>query len=147
LAGEPFAHTNIGIVLLRIHNDAVEDLKAIKATNAVAFGRLFALLEQLRADQNWQSRLLDHGHGAEGREPISVSKWHKMWPAKPLWRLKFLDLEKTGLRFRIIYVYNWRDKSFSVMAITPRGTFDYDNPNDPIRLRVARRLGSEFGAL
>lgn len=73
-------------------------------------------------------------------------KWIKAWNVErvPLWRLKFWDLERSGLRYRVIYVYNWRDRSYNIMAITARGTFDYDDPNDPIRQRVLRRCREEF---
>ena len=36
--------------LIEVHNDAVEDLRRIRVSDPVAFGRLFALIEQLRAD-------------------------------------------------------------------------------------------------
>jgi len=121
-------------------------LRAIRNTDPEAFGRLFALLQQLKADSTWIARLLDHGHGADGDETFSVSKWHGALKVAhlPLWRLKFWDLERDGLKYRVVYIYNWPDKSFNVMAVVHRNAFDYDNPNDPIRSRVFARCREEF---
>lgn len=140
-------HIIIGIVLIRIHNDASADLRAIRASDPEAFGRIFALLEQLRADATWIDRLLDSGHGADRNGPIAVMKWHDVQRVArlPIWRLKFWDLEKSGLKYRIIYLYNWPDRSYNVMAIVRRDDlFDYDNPNDPVRIRVLARCRAEF---
>lgn len=132
--------------MFRIHNDAVADLKAIQVSDPDAFGKLFALLEQLKTEPSWIARLLDSGHGSDRFGPIAVMKWHDAHRIArlPLWRLKFWDLEKNGLKYRVIYIYNWPDLSFNVMAVVHRDSFDYDNPNDPIRIRVFQRCRVEF---
>lgn len=134
---------------VHIHNDVVDDLKAIRATDPVVFGRLIALLQQLKADASWIDRLQDHGYDGDNLTPVSVKKWHGAWRiGLPLWRIKFWTLERDGLQYRVIYLYDWRDKNFYVMAVVPRnGSFDYDDPRDPIRLRIARRCRTEFPGL
>ena len=132
--------------MFRIHNDAATDLRAIKATDPAAFGRLFALLEQLKAEPAWIDKLLDSGHGSDRVGPIGIMKWHEAnrVASLPLWRLKFWDLERSGLKYRVIYLYNWPDRSYNVMAVVQRDSFDYDDPNDPIRRRVFARCREEF---
>ena len=107
---------------------------------------MFALLEQLKADPAWVDRLLDSGHGSDRVGPIAVMKWHDAQRVAhlPLWRLKFWDLEKSGLRYRVIYLYNWHDRSYNVMAVVRRDSFDYDDPTDPIRIRVLARCRVDF---
>ena len=135
--------------MIEVHNDAVEDLRRIRVSDPVAFGRLFALIEQLRADVTLAPRLVEHDFGANRTAPISVMKWNKAWRVEkvPLWRLKFWELEKPGLRYRVIYVYNWRDSTYNIMAVVARGSFDYDDPSDPIKQRIVRRCRQEFPGL
>lgn len=132
--------------MIRIHNDAVADLRSIQASDPVAFGRLFALLEQLKVEPSWIQNLLTTGHGSDRSGPISVMKWHgaQKGARLPLWRLKFWDLENKGLKYRVIYHFNWPDQSYNVMAIVHRDSFDYDNLNDPIRIRVFARCRIDF---
>lgn len=79
-------------------------------------------------------------------EVMSISKWIGVQRVErmPLWRLKFWDLEDQGLKYRLIYIYNWPDRSYHLMAVVARGNLDYDDPNDPIRQRVVRRCRAEF---
>ncbi|MDQ8001698.1 MAG: hypothetical protein REU00_17515 [Pseudomonadota bacterium] len=129
---------------LEIHDDATADLRQIRSDDPVAFGRLFALLQHLRADETAQTKLLDHGFGSNKDEDFSVSKWLSTFRRVPAWRLKFWDLEKQGLKYRIIYVWVWRERAFYVMAVVRRDTLDYDDINDPIRQRVARSCRADF---
>lgn len=142
----PQRHIIVGIVLIRIHNDAVGDLRAIRASDPEAFPQIFALLEQLKADPKWINRLLDSGYGSDRRGPIAVMKWHDAQRVAhlPLWRLKFWNLEKNGLKYRVIYLYNYPDQSYNVMAVVHRDKFDYDDPNDPVRIRIFTRCRKEF---
>lgn len=134
--------------MLEIHADAVVDLRSILATDRIAATKLAALLEQLKCDPSLQAKLLDHGYGADGRAEINVSKWHSMYKVNrlPVWRLKFVDLERRGLPYRIIYINDWNRSipTYVVLAVVPRGELDYDDPSHPIRLRVARRIRSDY---
>lgn len=132
--------------MLRIHNDATQDLREIRAKDPEAFGKLFALIEQLRVDPQLADKLLDNGFGRDRTGAISVMKWVGVNRAErlPLWRLKFWDLERQGLRYRILYVYYWPERSFNILAIVERGALNYDCPDDPIRRRVTQRCREEF---
>lgn len=130
-----------------IHNDATADLRKIRASDPEAFGRLYALLEQLRSTPSWVDRLLDNNFGSDRSGPLAVMKWigaHKAPARLNLWRLKFWELERAELKYRVIYLYNWPDKSYNVMAVVQRDEFDYDDPNDPIRIRVFARCKADF---
>ncbi len=73
-------------------------------------------------------------------------KWHNAQRVDgvPLWRLKFWDLEKRGLKYRILYLFHYPDGSYNIMAVVHRNGFDYDDPNDPIRVRILSRCRVEF---
>lgn len=93
-------------------------------------------------------KLLENNFGSDRSGPLAVMKWvdAQKAPARlNLWRLKFWDLERDSLKYRVIYLYNWPDKSYNVMAVVQRDEFfDYDDPNDPIRIRVFARCKVEF---
>lgn len=133
--------------MLQVHQDAVADLRGIRAKNALAAAKLVALLEQLRCDEGLRDRLLDHGYGDDRRTVISVSKWQSVQTKVerlPVWRLKSWQLERQRLKYRVIYLYNWQDRRFIILAIVPREGIDYDDPNHPIRKRVVHRIRTEF---
>lgn len=132
--------------MIRVHNDATDDLHGIKASDIDGFNRLVAFIQQLRADPNLKDKLLDHGYGEDRSTPISVKKWISALRVErvPVWRLRMWDLEQDGLNYRIIYCYNWQDRSYNIMAIVHRDELDYDDPNHPIRKRVTARVKQEF---
>ena len=132
--------------MIRIHNDATSDLIKIRTSDPIAFSRLIAFLEQLQADPGLVLRLLEHKFGNDRSEPISVMKWLDVQKREklPVWRVKSWDLERSGLRYRLIYCYNWPDQTYNVMAIVHRDELDYDNPAHPIRQRIAGRVRRDF---
>jgi hypothetical protein len=133
--------------LFRVHNDAAADLRAIKVIDADAFARLVAFIQELRADDELQKHLLDHGH--EDAE-ISVKKWGSVYRMAPIWRLRSYSLEGAGINYRLIYVNNWKDAGgpcHYLMAVVAKAKFDYDDPNDSTRQRVLSSCRRDFGAL
>lgn len=132
--------------MIRVHNDATGDLALIKAADLRGFSRLVAFIQQLRADPRLVDKLLDHGYGADRTGGYSVMKWIgvKNVERLPAWRVKSWDMERQGLKYRIIYCYDWRDQSFNILAIVPRDQLDYDDLTHPIRLRITRRIKEEF---
>jgi hypothetical protein len=132
--------------LIRVHNDATSDLGKIRAIDPLGFSRLVAFIQQLKVDLKLVDKLLDHNFGRDGSEDISVSKWLNIYKVErlPVWRLKSWDLEDAGLKYRIIYCYNYQDRSHNIMAVVPRGGINYDDPEHPIRKRVIRRVREEF---
>jgi hypothetical protein len=66
---------NIAIVpLVRVHDDATQDLLAIRTADPVVFATLFTLIEQLKVDAYVVSKLAERDFGDDGTETISVSK-------------------------------------------------------------------------
>ena len=61
----------------------------------------------------------------------AVAQWRK---GRDLWRLKMWDLEKKGLRYRIIHAFIPSKQHYHVLAIAPR-EFDYD-ADHPISQRI-----------
>jgi hypothetical protein len=129
---------------IEVHNDATGDLRAIARNDPVNFPKLYALLEQLRKDPSLRGHLLDNHFGADRSEPISVMQWIGVKRQAPLWRLKFWDLERHGVRYRLLYVFDWKAQTFVVLAVVQRDAFNYDDPNDPIRRRVLRCCATEY---
>ena len=122
---------------LFIHDDATQDLRALRQTEPQAAGRILALLEQISGDQSLLERLTDHDFGARSSAEFHVSKWQSQWrQGHDLWRLKVWDLEQAGVRYRIVYAYMPAKQNYHVLAIAPR-EFDYDE-NHPIGKRVLR---------
>lgn len=131
---------------LKLHKDVELDLAGIKANDADAYAKILALIRQLRADINLHTKLTDHGFGQNKLEAISVSKWLNVWKqGKDLWRLKFWELEQQQLQYRIIYLYLIAEARFVVMAIVKRDEFDYDDVDDPIRIRIFASLQRTYG--
>lgn len=134
------------LIRVHIHNDATDDLRQIRTVDPTGFRCLVAFIEQLRADHALMDKLLDHRYGSDRKGVISVMKWINVQKVErlPVWRAKSWDLERQGLKYRLIYCYNWPDQSYNIMAIVPRGDIDYDDPNHPIRKRVTQRIREEF---
>lgn len=122
---------------LHIHQNASQDLLALRQTEPQTAGRILALLEQIEGDQRLLDNLTVHNFGASGTEQFHVSRWQEQWrQGRDLWRLKAWNLERQGLRYRIVYAYLPGKQKYFVLAIAPR-EFDYD-PTHPIGRRILR---------
>lgn len=122
---------------LFVHDDAKADLLALREREPQAAGRILALLEQLEGDADLLDRLTQHDYGAHHSADFHVSKWFEHWNrGRDLWRLKIWDLEDKGLRYRIVYAFQPRERHYHILAIAPRA-FDYDTSH-PISQRVLR---------
>ena len=84
--------------------------------------------------------------GSDWDEPINVKKWISASKIEhiPLWRLRAIDLEKAGLKYRFIYFYHYPTKTNIIMTIVHRDEFDYDDTNNEIRKRVISSIKNEF---
>ncbi len=126
------------MIALFVHNDAKDDLLALRETEPQAAGQILALFEQLEGDPDLLDRLTQHDYGAYGTADFHVSKWQEQWrKGRDLWRLKVWDLEEKGLRQRIVYAFIPGKQHYHVLAITPRRDFDYEE-RDPITQRILR---------
>ncbi len=133
--------------MIRVHPDAVTDLREIKQTDPAAAGQLVAFIQQLKADPSLKDKLLEHNFGADRAHEISVSKWISIYARVerlPVWRLKAWSMERQGLKYRLLYLYYWPDKTFWILGIAPRESIDYDDPSHPLRLRIVKRIRLDF---
>ena len=133
--------------VIRVHNDATADLRDIRTNDPTGFNRLVALIEQLKADPALGHKLLEHRYGDDRSGLISVQKWVSVYSRVerlPVWRLKSWDLEGTGLRYRLIYLYYWRDRSYNILAIVRRDAINYDDPHHPLRRRIIAAIHADF---
>lgn len=129
---------------LHVHEEAKEDLREIRAVDPKTAADLVVFLEEFRGDQDLLDRLSQHGFedpcNPEWILKISVSRWQRQWNrGRNLWRLKNLDLEEDGLKYRVIYAFLPVKHMYVVLGIFLRSSFDYDNLSDP---RVQRVLAS-----
>lgn len=132
--------------VLTFHSDVKGDLQRIREKEPEAFAKLAALFRQLQSDSRLTEKLLDHGFGDDRKAEISVSKWMNQWKeGKNLWRLKSWDMEKHGMKYRVIYLYLPNEARFVVMAVVARGEFNYDDDDHPIRKRITESLRRTYG--
>ncbi|MCK9504675.1 MAG: hypothetical protein M0Q95_10900 [Porticoccaceae bacterium] len=133
--------------MIEVHNDAVSDLRYIHQLNKDDSVKLAAFIQQLKADKYLISKLLEHGFGSDWDEPINVKKWNSTSKIERilLWRLRSIELERKGLRYRFIYLYYHPEKKYIIMAIVHRDEFDYDDPNHEIRKRIISSINRDLG--
>lgn len=122
---------------LFIHDDAKSDLESIWEKHPEAAARIVALLQELKGNHDLLDRLTQHDFAPPSRSQFHVSKWFELWnQGMDLWRLKIWDLEKQGLRYRIIYAFIPSNQQYHILGILPR-EFDYDT-SEPIAQRIIR---------
>lgn len=127
---------------LAFHPEAVAELKALKTTDPVAWARLVTVFAEWKADHGLLDRLSQHGYGADQRAAFDVSRWIALWnEGLNVWRVKLWSLERQGLQYRVIYVFQPVEQRYYVCAIAPRG-WNYDEQH-PISQRV-RALAREL---
>ena len=127
--------------VLGLHADAIRDLEAIRGRRAHDADLIVATLEAIEEDPELADNLLDHGFGANANGPYNVSKWNRLWrDGMDLWRMRCANLERLGLRYRIVYAYiariGHRGNRFVVLAIVQREEIDYDDPTHPLATRI-----------
>jgi mRNA-degrading endonuclease RelE of RelBE toxin-antitoxin system len=105
-----------------IHEDAENDLELLATSDLKAAATIYSLLEELNGDQDLLDRLLQHGFR---NEEIDISKFYALWKHGSIWRLKVIELERLGIRYRIIYAFVPRERRYYILAIAPRD-FNYD---------------------
>jgi len=129
--------------VLCIDEDAEADLEQIAEFDETSAVNLALFLEELGGDLNLLERLLEHGYeehfSVDWVANFSVSRWQAQWNAgHNLWRLKELNLEDEGFRYRLIYAFFPKLKHFRVLGVFPRNEFNYESSN-PRTVRVMER--------
>lgn len=133
--------------MIRVHNEAVEDLRNIRVAAPADAGKLVALIQQLKADPSLQAQMHQRDSGEDRQGPIGVKRWSTMYREtrqKPVYRMRAWDLEKQGLNYRLLYIFDWTDQSFNILAVVARAGLDYDDSNHPIRQRIAACIRRDF---
>ena len=130
---------------LTIHPDARLDLADLRTRSQAAWGRIAALLEQLKADPRLLDALTDHDYGAARTQPFTVSRIESQWhTGKDLWRLKIWDLEAQALPYRIIYAYEIRRQRYHVLGVIHRRGYNYETGH-PFTQRILRAYDDVCG--
>ena len=120
---------------LALHPDAREDLEQLRRVTPTVATKIIALMQEIKGDQQLLDRLTDDGFGADRSERFDVSKWAYYFDrGLNLWRLKLWELERVRLRYRVVYAYEIRSRTYYVLAIVPRD-FNYD-PAHPTTQRI-----------
>lgn len=120
---------------LVVHKHAAADLQGIRQTSEEAARRIGALLHELKCDPDLLDRLTQQGYGAEGTSTFNICMWGgEQKRGRNLWRLKIWDLERAGLKYRIVYAFEPKLQRYKILAIAPRD-FDYDEAH-PLTQRI-----------
>lgn len=127
------------VLRLFVHDDAEDDLNALWDEAPEIAARITVLLEELEGNQDLLDRLTQHDFGAYGSRDFHVSKWVEQWrKGKDLWRLKVWDLEKSGVRYRIVYAFVPGKGQYHVLGIVPRD-FNYEADHE-----LSRRIFAAY---
>ena len=111
----------------------------LRQADAQAWGRILALLEQLKNDSELIDKLLDHDFEENHGIKFNVSKYQEFWQAGyDIWRLRALDGGSAALPYRIIYAYDVKGPGFCVLAIVNR-SFNYDSSH-----AITKRIRSTY---
>ena len=122
---------------LLFHRDAEADLAQLAQSEPKLAARLYGLLKEVQADKVLLEMLTVHDFGAVGRDVFHVSRWQEHWRQdKDIWRLKFWELDRRGLLYRVIYALKRGTGDHYVLAVAHRD-FNYD-PNHPTTQRILR---------
>lgn len=102
---------------------------AIRADDTASAVRLAALMEQARTDPALFDRLTQHDYGLAGTADFHVSRWESQQnnEQRNLWRLKLWDLEKLGVRYRVVYAFEPLTRTIAVLGIARRKEFNYED--------------------
>ncbi len=120
---------------LCLHHDAEQDLESLWGTDEEAAARITVRLEHLKADQSLLDALTIQDFGNRDGEPFHVTRWiEQQRNRRNLWRLKEWDLERQGLRYRVVYTLDPRISRYYVLGVINRD-FNYES-TDPRTQRI-----------
>ena len=130
------SYTSQGIVYsILIARVAIQDLDEIASVHPEASDTIWALLEEVKANQSLLDSLTSHDYGAYKTEAYHVSVWGTQHAqGRNLWRLKIWELEELGEQYRVVYCLDPRFSRYYVLGVFHRD-FNYDE-SDPRTLRV-----------
>ena len=112
---------------LCLHTDAESDLELLWSNNEKAAAQITVRLERLKEDQKFLDALTIQNFGNRDDEPFHIDKWiSQQRKGRNLWRLKEWDLEKQGIRYRVVYALDPRISRYHVLGIIKRD-FNYED--------------------
>ena len=127
---------------LQIQRSVAEDLAVIRASSVVsahkAAMKIAALLREAGKDPDLADRLITPGEqkAADADIDFNVAQVSSLRRAGfDVTRIKVLDLERVGLRYRVLCAYFPVSHCVVVMAAVDRDAYNYE-PEHPITIRV-----------
>lgn len=123
---------------LHVHEDARNDLRELARLESEAADKIVATLAAISEDQGLLDALLIDGYGSHRGDSdlFKVSKWRSQWRTRALWRLKVVELDRSGLQYRIIYAFLPGCREFHVLGVVHR---DFNYASDATFTERVRR--------
>lgn|GEM_PF-2647248 len=110
---------------LHIHHDAAKDLRQLRLTDLDAFGRITAILQEIKASQYLLDCLTARDFGYDKSETFHVTEIASLRRAGNFWRLKIWEIKG----YRVIYCYIPGERAYYVLGIMERGiNYETDHP-------------------
>lgn len=123
-----------------IHENAVQDLRRVKAENPRAAAAILVTLEQIEADPDAIDKLTTHGDNHIGVERLGVKQWQEAKRVGNLWRFRVFDTPATV--YRVVYGYHWQTHQICVFAVVHKEEFNYELNSD-----LAKRILADWRAI
>lgn len=118
-----------------VHQHALEDIRALRISDARAAAAILVALEQIGADPLAIDKLTTHGPNNFGSMRLGVKRWESMRSRGNLWRFRVLDTPATS--YRVVYGYQWQTRQLCVLAVVHKDLFDYDDTNSELSKRIS----------
>lgn len=125
------------MVSISIHNNAKNDLLAIKQVDRHSAALILTFLQELKIDPDWLNKLLMYGDNQISDQGFNAQEWQALKKTANLWRLKLLDCPAFG--YRVIYGYHWQIQYLVIYAVVDRRDFNYEVDTD-----ISRRILSDW---
>ena len=130
---------------LHLHDHAAGDLRRMYAEGgdaAFAARHIASLIQELNGSPRIADVMLPSGSGHVVND-VDYARFSSLWRRKAdLWRLKAIDLERKGIKYRVVYCYVISTNAFHILAVVPRGGYNYelDHP-------ITRRILDDYDAI
>lgn len=125
-----------------LHSDAQADLRGIKDADINAFGRIAALLKEIKGDPYLLDAMSIQGGELEFEDGqvASVLRVQCVIHQADVWRLKWWESNDALMPYRVLYGFfpagQWRiQPAVIVLAVVDRSQYNYE-PQHPITQRV-----------
>jgi len=120
-----------------IHDNAKDDLRAVRTSAPLVAAAILAALQQMEADPRLIDKLTTYGANEFGAVRIGVKPWEKAKGIGNLWRFRVFDTPATV--YRVVYGYHYQTKQICVLAVVHKEGFNYELDSD-----IARRILNDW---